>query len=83
LGGAITRVSADSFKDEHSGASFYTATIAVPPAQIAALEKRDGARQALRSGLPVQVLVPLRRRTLLQYLLEPIDQAVWRGMREH
>lgn len=83
LNGAVSRVSADVFKDERTGASYYTATIAVPTREIAALEKRDGARSALRSGLPVQVMVPLRRRTLLQYLLEPLDQAVWRGMREH
>jgi hypothetical protein len=27
--------------------------------------------------------VPLRKRTLFQYLVEPINQALWRSFREH
>lgn len=83
LEGTVTRVSADSFKDDKTGRTYYTATVSVPPAGIAALTHAAGGGAALKAGLPVQVTVPLRRRTLLQYLLEPIDQAVWRGMREH
>ena len=83
LAGRVTRVSADSFHDEKTGRTYYTATVSVPPAGVEALTRAVGRGQVLKAGLPVQVTVPLRRRTLLQYLLEPVDQAVWRGMREH
>jgi len=37
----------------------------------------------LKPGLPASVLVPLRKRTLLDYLFEPTGQALWRSGREH
>lgn len=81
LSGTISRLSADSFKDDKTGVVYYTATISVPAAEVAALDRREGA-DALKPGLPVQVMVPLRRRTLLQYLLEPLDHALWQGLHE-
>lgn len=83
LKGTISRVSADSFKDDHTGRVYYTATISIPADRIAELAKREGDQEGLKSGLPVEVLVPLRARTMLQYLVEPVDQALWRSMREH
>lgn len=83
LYGTITRVSADSFQDEKTGRAYYTATVSVPPAALADLSAREGRENSLKPGLPAQILVPLRPRTMLQYLLEPVDQAMWRSMREH
>ena len=42
-----------------------------------------GEKFALRAGMPVQVLVPLKKRTALQYAFEPLTQSLWRSFREH
>ncbi len=83
LDGTITRMSADAFHDDKTGRAYYTVTVTVPAAKLAALDAREGRADTLKPGLPVEVLVSLKRRTLLQYLFEPIDQAAWRGMHEH
>ena len=81
--GTITGVSADSFADEKSGRSYFTMEVTVPSAELAGIKRRDGAPLELKPGLPVSVVVPLRRRTALQYLLEPLTDAAWRSFREH
>jgi HlyD family secretion protein len=37
----------------------------------------------LSPGLPVEVVIPQRKRTALQYLLEPLQQSIWRAFREN
>lgn len=83
LEGKITRLSADSFTDERTGVRYYTATVTVPVAEIDAIRKVNGSADGIKPGLPVEVLVPLRKRTLFQYLVEPINQTLWRSFREH
>jgi HlyD family secretion protein len=83
LEGKITRLSADSFTDERTGIRYYTATVTVPVAEIEEIRKIKGSADGIKPGLPVEVLVPLRKRTLFQYLVEPINQALWRSFREH
>ncbi|NEX94523.1 HlyD family type I secretion periplasmic adaptor subunit [Caulobacter sp. 17J65-9] len=80
--GRLTRLSADSFTDERTGVRYFRAEVAVPPAQLAALAERRGGDTGLKPGLPVQVVVALRKRTALQYLLEPLEQTMWRSFRE-
>lgn len=36
----------------------------------------------LRAGLPVEVVLAVRKRTALQYLLEPLSIHFWRALRE-
>jgi HlyD family secretion protein len=83
LHGALTEISADSFSDEKTGKRFFRAEVSVPPEEIEAIQRVRGPSFALRAGLPVQILVPLRRRTALQYLLEPFTDAIWKSFREH
>lgn len=83
LSGQLTRLSADSFQDEKTGESFYTAEITVPPSELRVIQGVRGQGFALRAGMPVQVLVPLKKRTALQYALEPLTQSLWRSFREH
>lgn len=83
LKGKLTKLSADSFQDEQSGQRFFRAEVAVPPAEMDRIRKVRGPRTGLQAGLPVEVLVPLRKRTALDYLLEPLLQTVWRSGREH
>jgi HlyD family secretion protein len=81
--GKVTRLSADSFTDEKTGIHYYTGEVTVPLSDIATIKRIKGAGGGIKAGLPVQVLVPLRKRTLLQYLVEPINQSLWRSGREH
>lgn len=83
LEGKVTRVSADSFTDEKTGASYFTAAIEVKPSQIALLKEVRGPKFELRAGMPVSIEIPVRRRTALQYMLEPLTATMRRAGREH
>ncbi|MDO9223637.1 MAG: HlyD family type I secretion periplasmic adaptor subunit [Caulobacter sp.] len=83
LKGRLTELSADSFVDEKSGQRFFRAEVSVPPVELERIRKVRGPRSGLQAGLPVEVLVPLRKRTALDYLMEPLVQTFWRSGREH
>lgn len=83
LEGKVTRLSADSFVDEKTGQSFFTTEVAVPPEDLRIIQERRGADFALKPGMPVEILVTLRKRTALQYLFDPLTEALWRSFREH
>ncbi|GAA4016074.1 HlyD family type I secretion periplasmic adaptor subunit [Sphingomonas swuensis] len=83
LEGKVTRVSADSFTDEKTGESYFTATIEVPQAELEKLKVVRGDDFELRAGMPVTVEIPVRKRTALQYMLEPLTSALNRSGREH
>jgi HlyD family secretion protein len=82
LKGSITRVSADAMTEEKTGKRYYLVEVTVPTSELAVLRKLHGDT-SLRPGLPVQVLAPLHKRSALQYLTEPLNQALWRSFREH
>ena len=82
LEGKVTRVSADAFTDEKSGASYYTTEVSVPLSELKKIEDLRGP-DVLRAGLPVSVTIPVRKRTALQYAFEPITAAVRRSFHEH
>lgn len=82
--GVVHRISADRFEDPRSGLHYFTAEIRVTHAEIERLARVSGRGQiALVPGLPVEVVIPQRKRTALQYLLEPLSQTVWRSFREN
>lgn len=83
LRGRLTKLSADSFLDEASGQRFFRAEVAVPPEEMERIRKVRGPRTGLQAGLPVEVLIPLRKRSALDYLVEPLLQTFWRSGREH
>ncbi|MDP2258174.1 MAG: HlyD family type I secretion periplasmic adaptor subunit [Caulobacter sp.] len=83
LKGRLTKLSADSFLDEKSGQRYFRAEVAVPPAEMERIVKSRGPRTGLQAGLPVEVLVPLRKRSALDYLIEPLLQTFWRSGREY
>ena len=72
LKGKVLDVSADSFSDKDNNKSFYTARIEISPETFATLARIIKNPQTLKPGLPVEVVVPLRKRTVMQYLLEPL-----------
>lgn len=83
LEGRLTRLSADSFVDEKSGLGYFTGEITVPRDQIQLIQGVRGSDFALRAGMPVQILIPLRKRTALDYALEPLLGSFWSSFREH
>ena len=83
LEGRLVRVSADALIEEKTGVSYFQAEIQVPPSQIAEIRTVRGRAFSLHAGMPVQVLVPLRKRTALDYMLEPLVGGFWSSFREH
>ncbi len=78
--GSVRQVSADRFTDERNGEGYFIAQIVVAEDELARLTQ--AAERRLRAGLPAQVIVPTRKRTALQYVLEPLNQTFWRSLRE-
>ncbi|WP_332653612.1 HlyD family type I secretion periplasmic adaptor subunit [Brevundimonas sp.] len=74
--GRVTRISADSFTVEETGASYFRAEIVVPADEMAKLGR---SASTLRPGSPVEIIILLRKRTALSYLLEPLTNNLWRS----
>jgi len=81
--GRLTRLSADTLTDKETGQSFYTAEVRVPADQMQKLKSIRGQDFELRAGAPVSVLIPLKKRTALQYAFEPLTETMWKAFREH
>ena len=82
LKGKISKISADGFEDERTGARFFKIVVVVPPSELAKIKAIRGDT-GLRAGLPAEVMIPLRKRTALSYLIEPLTQTLWKAGREH
>jgi HlyD family secretion protein len=83
LKGRVTRLSADSFTDERTGESFFTAEVIVPRSELKQIDEVRGAPFQLRAGMPVAIQIPVRKRTALQYAFEPLSAAIRRSFHEH
>lgn len=82
--GVVERISPDRLEDQRNGAHYFPTEIRVARSEIARLAEASGRRElALSPGLPVEVFIPLRKRTALEYLLEPLSQTMWRSFREN
>jgi HlyD family secretion protein len=82
LEGSVQRISADRFVDERSGQAYFLVNVAVAQSELEQYAGDAGIEAQLRPGLPAEVVVPTRKRTALQYLLEPLNQSLWRSFRE-
>jgi HlyD family secretion protein len=82
LKGSLTKLSADSFVDDKTNQRYFTAEATVPQATLERLKLAENGQFQLKPGLPAQVLIPLRKRTALQYLMQPLTEAIWRSFRE-
>lgn len=75
VGGVVTRVSADRAIDGQKTSGEYAVTVE--------LERRASPRmRGLRVGMPVEVIVPTKSRTLLDYLIAPLSNSLARTMVE-
>jgi HlyD family secretion protein len=81
LEGTVRTMSADSFTDEKTGRTFFRAEVEVEPKELNKVRDVLGQGQ-LRAGLPVELVMAVRKRTALQYLLEPLTANFWRSLRE-
>ena len=79
--GQISKISADSFEDQRTGTHYFEIEVMVPLESLDKL-KEFRADGGIRAGLPAQVVVPLRKRTALGYLLEPLSSTFWKVGRE-
>ena len=79
--GRVRTVSADSLTDEKTGRTFFQAEVTVPQSELKEVQSVLGNGE-LRPGLPVETVLTVRKRTALQYLLEPLTSALWRSGHE-
>lgn len=76
--GIVRTVSADRLTDEATRQPYYLARVAIDGPTL----RRMAPGVDLIPGMPVEVLVITERRTMLDYLLRPFDDALWRSFRE-
>ncbi|WP_163849182.1 HlyD family type I secretion periplasmic adaptor subunit [Pseudooceanicola aestuarii] len=66
LSAVVETISADSFTDDRTGRGYYGLTLRLQQDQVSALGIE------LQSGMPVQVIMETRARTLIAYLTSPL-----------
>lgn len=76
--GELTKISADRLVDEQTGEAYYMGKVAIDPADLARL----GADLTLVPGMPAEVLITTGERTMMQYLMAPVSNAMARSMIE-
>jgi HlyD family secretion protein len=77
LNGIVSWISAELTQDQHSGASYYTAHIAVSETELSRLH---GLK--IIPGMPVEAFVQTQSRTALSYLIKPLKDQMLRSFRE-
>lgn len=77
LTGTVSRVSADTSRDQINGPLFYIIRIAVPPSQI---EKLGG--QHLIPGMTADVFIATEERTPLEFIIKPLKDQLHKTFRE-
>jgi HlyD family secretion protein/epimerase transport system membrane fusion protein len=78
INGVVRSLSADRLVDPVSNQPYYLARVEVDRAEL----RRIDPRLELVPGMPAEVLIVTRERTVVQYLWEPLQRAFWRSMRE-
>lgn len=76
LYGTIATISADRLTDEKTGQGYYSVQVTPDESDV----KRSHVE--LQAGMPVEVIVPTRARTLLQYLVGPLKDEITGAFRE-
>jgi HlyD family secretion protein len=76
IDGTVTTVSADLVKDEKSNEQYYTARIAIPQQKIQELGL------ALVPGMPVEAFIRTNDRTVVSYLMKPLNDQIMKAFRE-
>ncbi len=69
LNGVVSRVSPDVTTDQRTGQSYYTIRVSMPPEEVARL-----GEVKLIPGMPVEAFVQTGDRTMLSYLIKPLQR---------
>jgi len=77
LNGSIARIAADTTNDQRTGQSYYLVRIAINPGEV----ERLGAVK-LTPGMPVEAFIQTGERTLVAYLIKPLQDQLMRSFRE-
>jgi len=77
IDGHVSRISADTASDQRTGQTFYTVRVSIPADQLARL-----GQVKLVPGMPVECFVQTGERTMLSYLLKPLQDQMMRTFRE-
>jgi len=77
LDAELTRVSADSFTDERSGASYFLARVTIDAPELRKLDGRE-----LYPGMGAEVMINTGARTVMDYILAPLTNSLRRAFRE-
>ncbi len=75
--GKVQTISADSLYDQASGLSYYQATI-----ELTSASKHRLGQLELIPGMPAEVLINTGKRTLFEYLVQPLTDAFARSLIE-
>lgn len=75
--GEVVLVSADILTNEEAREQYYIARISIPDSEYVKLGDKD-----IRPGFPVEVTFSGGKRTMLQYLAEPLSGMIRRAMKE-
>ncbi|MEY4752451.1 MAG: hypothetical protein RJA44_126 [Pseudomonadota bacterium] len=76
--GQVAYISADTFSDGGNAAHFYTVQVQVSPAALA-----GAGHLYLQAGMPAEVYIRTRRRSIASYLMEPVGAYLSRALREN
>ncbi len=77
LDAELTRVSADSFTDERSGAAYFLARVTIDAPELRKLDGRE-----LYPGMGAEVMINTGQRTAMDYILAPLTDSLRRAFRE-
>lgn len=77
INGTVSRVSADVTTEQRTGATYYTARIAIDPLEVSRL-----GDVKLLPGMPVEAFIKTSDRTVGSYLTKPLYDQVARAFRE-
>ena len=80
--GVVDSISGDRLIDEQTGTPYFRIKVTVSDEEIDRLMEA-GADFVLKPGLPTSVAIPLRKRTALQYIVEPLTASLWKSFREN
>lgn len=77
VSGIVTALSADVFRDENTGATYYQVDLAPLKEEVAKLENQE-----LLPGMPVEAFIRTESRTPLSFLTKPLTDYFGRAFRE-
>lgn len=78
LEGEVVGISADNFKNEMTGETYFKAQIKISESEL----KKLKVNVKLTPGMPVTAFIITGSRTMLQYLLAPIKESAYKAFRE-